>query len=198
MWMLAASIAFGVDPPPLTAPQPVPIELTETSQVEGELAGLEKVSNEALSTQRGGFTWHDIKIQLGAEVRTYLGSELVLQTNISWAEEGAQTTQFVSGALTPVDVAQLQAGVLSSGSISLNVGKNNVFLANNGQTAIIHGTDGAIQNIILNTASNVEAVSQIDVVLDLADFGQFQQSVMDMRLGQAIGDLVSHAIMTGN
>lgn len=204
MWASLASMMFGAAVPALPARPGIAEPSVErmapgSTAPDDELAGLEVLSDEQLSTERGKFVWEGVQVELGAEIRTYLNGELVLQTNISWTAEGAQTTQVVSGALTPVDAAQLQAGILmTSGGIRMNVGDNNVFLANEGQTAIIHGTDGAVQNIILNTASNIQAVSEIDATLDLGNFGQFQQGVLDMRLGQAIGDIVAQAIITGN
>lgn len=161
-----------------------------------EVAGLgELVSDEELAGMRGGFSWQGVQITLGAEVRTYLNGELVLQTNISWSAAGAQTVQQVSGALTAADAAQLQAGILTSGGITMRVGQESVFLANQGQTAILHRADGAIQNILINRASNIEARQEIDAVLDLDNFGQFQQEILGSRLGNGVGDMVGQAII---
>jgi hypothetical protein len=150
----------------------------------------EVVSDEELASLRGGFSWQGVEIGLGAEVRTYLNGELVLQTNINWTAKGAQTTQLVSGALTSADAAQLQAGILSSGGITMRVGQETVFLANQGQTAILHRTDGAIQNVLINRASNIEARQEIDAVLDLENFGSFQQDIVNTRIGNSLGEMV--------
>ena len=150
----------------------------------------EVVSDEELAKLRGGFRWQGVEIGLGAEVRTYLNGELVLQTNINWTAGGAQTTQLVSGALTPADAAQLQAGILTSGGITMRVGDETVFLANQGQTAILHRTDGAIQNVLINRASNIEARQEVDAVLDLQNFGGFQQDIINTRIGNSLGEMV--------
>ncbi len=163
-----------------------------------ELAGLELVPDAELAEYRGGFLWQGVTIGFGAEIRTYLNGDLVLQTNVSWTETGAQTTQLVSGALTPADASQLQAGILVSGGITMNVGNQSVFLANEGQTAILHQTDGAIQNIVLNRASNVEASQQVDAVLDLGNFAAFQEQLLGHRIGDSIGDSVGQAIIGGH
>jgi hypothetical protein len=173
-----AAVAAVAEPLPATPPANI-IEL-------GEL-----VSDEELNGLRGGFSWQGVNIALGAEVRTYLGGELVLQTNISWTAAGAQTTQLVSGALTAADAAQLQAGILTSGGITMKVGQDSVFLANQGQTAILHRTEGVIQNVLINRASNIEARQEVDAVLDLDNFGSFQQDVLTSRLGNSVGDMVS-------
>lgn len=153
----------------------------------------ERVGDEDLAKLRGGFLWQGVEVGLGAEIRTYLNGDLVLQTNISWTATGAQTAQLVSGALTPADAAQLQAGILSSGGITMRVGGETVFLANQGQTAILHRTDGAIQNVLVNRASGIDARQEIDAVLDLGNFEQFQQSIVSERLGHSLGDMVGQA-----
>lgn len=173
-----AAVAAVAEPPPTTPPT----EVTELGEV---------VSDEELAGMRGGFSWQGVNIALGAEVRTYLGGQLVLQTNISWTAAGAQTTQLVSGALTPAGAAQLQAGILTSGGITMSVGQESVFLANQGQTAILHRTEGAIQNVLINRASNIEARQEVDAVLDLDNFGAFQQDVVTSRMGNSVGDMIS-------
>ena len=174
----------------------VPAALPPAAAEADELAGLEKIPDEQLAGYRGGFTWEGVDIALGAEIRTFLNGELVLQTNISLTEAGAQTSQFVSAALTPAGAAELQAGILTSGGISMTVGDQKVFLANGGQTALLHRTDGVIQNVLVNRASNIEAMQEIDATLDLGNFGQFQREVLDFRIGQAIGDAVAQATIS--
>lgn len=182
------------------AVQAVPLPATTPSQPGeppiawmDELAGLQPIPDQELAEQRGGFSWEGVEIGLGAEVRTYLNGQLALQTNISWTPTGANTTQWVSAALTPADAAQLQAGILTSGGITMRVGDESVFLANDGQTAILHRTEGSIQNVLINRANNVVASQEVDAMLDLGNFSQFQDRVTDVRWGQAIGDALGQA-----
>ena len=160
-----------------------------------EMVGFEALSDAELAGLRGGFTWQGVQVGLGAEIRTYLDGNLVLQTNVSWTAAGAQTQQSVSGALTAADAAQLQAGILTSGAISMQIGNSSVFLANQGQTAFVHRTDGAIQNIIVNTASNVTALQEVDAVLNLGNFTQFQSGLLATHLGRTLGDIVGQAMI---
>jgi len=155
-----------------------------------DLTELPVVPDAELAESRGGFSWQGVEIGLGAEIRTYLDGALVLQTNISWTATGATATQLVSGALTPADAAQLQAGLLSRSGISMRVGDQSVFMANGGQTALIQRTDGAIQNVLINRASNISARQEVDATLDLHNFGQFQQQIGQSRMGDAIGDAI--------
>lgn len=158
---------------------------------------LEPVSDEELSEQRGGFRFQGVDISLGAEIRTFIDGELVLQTNVSWGAGGAASTQIVSGALTQVDAAQLQAGILTSGGITMRVGGQSVYLANGGQTALMHRTDGALQNVIVNTASNVKLTQEVDAALNLGNFRQFQDDVLRQRLADSIGDTIGQAAAGG-
>jgi hypothetical protein len=183
--ILICPLAFAATAAVLDAlPAKPPGEVAETAEV---------VSDEELAEMRGGFVWQGVQIGLGAEIRTFLNGELVLQTNISWTAMGAQTVQQVSGALTAADAAQLQAGILTSGGISMRVGQESVFLANQGQTAIFHRTDGSFQNVLVNRASNIDARQEIDAVLSLDNFGGFQQDLINTRLGINVGDIVSQA-----
>jgi hypothetical protein len=159
-----------------------------------DLIAFGQVSDKELARYRGGFVWKGVQVSLGAEIRTFLNGELVLQTNVTWTPTGAQTTRFVSGALTPVDAAQLQAGILSTGGISMKVGDQSVFLANGGQTVFAQATDGRIQNILINRADNITASQQIDATLGLQNFGQFQQQNLQSHIGTSAGDMVGQAI----
>lgn len=176
------------------APAEVEIELAPPLPARGEdireldLARIEPVADEELADQRGGFSWGGMEINLGADLRTYLDGELALQTLVSWDASGSTTSQFVSGALTPADAAQLRAGMLSTGAITMRVGDADIFLANDGQTALLHRVDGPVQNILLNTASNTALRQEIDVQLGLAGYEGFRSDVIDARI---IGQLHS-------
>jgi hypothetical protein len=166
----------------------------QSASATDELAGVESVPDKELAGYRGGFVWEGVQIGLGAEIRTFLNGQLVLQTNITWTPAGAQTTRFVSGALTPVDAAQLEAGILSTGGITMKVGDQSVFLANEGQTVFVHGTNGSIQNILINRANNITAREEIDATLDLQNFGQFQQQQLQSQVGSSAGDSVGQML----
>jgi len=190
--LLACSICAACLMANAQAPAPAPTEHAPapSAHLDPMLAGLEPVSDTVLAESRGGFTWEGVEVGLGAEVRTYLNGELVLQSTISWGPGGAQSTQTVSASLTPAGADQLKAGILSSGGITMHVGDQSVFLANAGETAIMHRTDGELQNILINRASNVTARQEIDAALDLQNFGQFQKGVTDSRLGETVGEMV--------
>lgn len=151
------------------------------------------IADAQLSQQRGGFSWGGMEIALGAEIRTFLDGSLALQTNVSWTAAGASTTQVVSGALTPASAAQLQAGILSTGGMTMRVGDAVVFLANEGQTALMHRSDGGLQNILVNTASNVSASQEVAATLDLSGYDGFAAVNMASRMGDSYGGMIADA-----
>ena len=151
------------------------------------------LDDHALAEQRGGFTWDGLQISLGATMRTYLNGELALQSTLSWTPEGASRSETVYGALTPAGADQLVAGMLTSGRISMNVGAAQVYLANDGQTALVQRTDGGIQNILVNTANNVDIRQQVDATLDLSGYAGFAQRNLGEQIAGSIGAAVGGA-----
>ncbi|QPQ55862.1 hypothetical protein IC614_04560 [Allosphingosinicella flava] len=171
--------------------------LTANAPVAGDeiFDTLEMVDDEELAEQRGGFVFAGMDINLGAQIRTYLDGELVLQTTVNWGATGTSNTEVMSGALTPADAAQLQAGILSTGGITMRVGDNTVYLANQGQTALMHRTDGGLQNVLINTASGVNFTQEVDANLDLGGFQQFSAGLVSERLSDSIGASIASATL---
>jgi len=156
-------------------------------------ASAQVVDDDELGEQRGGFVFEGLNINLGAQIQTFINGDLALITNVSWTDTIAQTTQIVSGALTPASAAQLQAGLLQTGSISMNVGDSSVYLANNGQTALIQRTDGGIQNILINTANNTSIQTQVDATIDLSGYAGFQTTMQNSNLANSLGMAIDAA-----
>jgi hypothetical protein len=161
-----------------------------TMPLQDDDAGLEAVSDDELAEQRGGFTVSGVEVRLGAEMRTYMNGELVLQTVVNWDQTAATTTQIVSGALSQSSMDALRAGYASGGAVQVKLGSTPVYMANGGQTAIIQRTDGGIQNVILNTASNVNLMQQTNATLDFAGYGAFKNNIMSMRTVSAIDAMI--------
>lgn len=152
------------------------------------------ISNEELSEQRGGFQFAGMEIKLGADIRTFLNNELALHTVITMDENGYNRVQTVGAGLTLADADAIRNNVLSNGAIRMNIGDSQVFLANEGRTAIIHGNEGALQNILINTASNITATQDVTATLDLQGYDGFAASVTADQLGRSLGDDVTRAI----
>jgi hypothetical protein len=152
------------------------------------------VSDEELGEQRGGFQFAGMEIKLGADIRTFLNNELALHTVITMDENGYSRVQTVGAGLTLADADAIRNNVLSNGAIRMNVGDSQVFLANEGRTAIIHGNEGALQNILINTASNITATQDVTATLDLQGYDGFAATVTADQLGRSLGDDVTRAI----
>ncbi len=152
------------------------------------------VSDTELSDQRGGFAFAGMDIKLGADIRTFLENELVLHTVITIDGNGYNRVQTVSGALTLADADTIRNNILSNGSITMNVGNSQVFLANEGRTAIIHGSEGALQNILVNTASNIIASQEVTATLDLGGYDGFAATITADQLGRSMGDDITRSI----
>jgi hypothetical protein len=152
------------------------------------------VSDEELGEQRGGFQFAGMEIKLGADIRTFLNNELALHTVITMDDNGYNRVQTVGAGLTLADADAIRNNVLSNGAIRMNVGDSQVFLANEGRTAIIHGNEGALQNILINTASNITATQDVTATLDLQGYEGFAATVTADQLGRSLGDDVTRAI----
>ena len=152
------------------------------------------ISDGELNEQRGGFQFAGMEIKLGADIRTFLNSELVLHTVITMDENGYSRAQTVGTGLTLADADALRNNVLSNGAIRMNVGNSQVFLANEGRTAIIHGNEGALQNILVNTESNITATQDVTATLDLQGYDGFASTVTSDQLSRSLGDDVIRAI----
>ena len=152
------------------------------------------ISDDELNEQRGGFQFSGMEIKLGADIRTFLNSELVLHTVITMDENGYNRAQTVGTGLTLADADALRNNVLSNGAIRMNVGNSQVFLANEGRTAIIHGNEGALQNILVNTQSNITATQDVTAALDLQGYDGFASTVTSDQLSRSLGDDMTRAI----
>lgn len=189
-------VEIVLGPPALEIELPPPGPVTEAA-AELDLATLDAVADAELAEQRGGFAWEGMEIRLGADIRSYLDGELVLQTLVNWDEAGSSTSRLVSGALTPAAAAELQAGVLSTGSISMRVGDADVFLANQGQTALLHRVDGPVQSVVVNTASNTALRQEMDVQLDLSNYEAFGAQALDSRLLSQVQSMMDESAIGG-
>ncbi|WP_340268345.1 hypothetical protein [Sphingobium mellinum] len=148
-----------------------------------------RLTDAQLDAQRGGFVVSGVDIRLGVEMRTYIGGSLVLQTNISWSDQGMAVDRSVSSALAPATAETLGAAGFGP-LLERYLGSGGLFLANEGRTALLQRADGSLQTMILNSASNVALRQEIDAKLDLGGFSPFQTAILTSKLGAAFGAMV--------
>lgn len=184
---LSPEMAHADTGAPYTNPPAYLAPLTEAAPL------LEIISDTELSAQRGGFVIAGMNVQLGAEMRTYLNGQLVLQTSVNWTSSGVETSRIVSGALSQVSLDTLRAGLASGGNVALKLGDTPVFLANQGQTALIQNTDSGLQNVLINTASNVSLTQQTDITLGLTGYAAFNSDIINARMSEVLGNALNTA-----
>lgn len=169
-----------------------PIAQTQAGQIQAiqmvpaRMARLAIVPDADLANLHGGFDWGGMSITFGADIRTYLNGELALQTLVNWAPTGAMTQTSVAPTLTTASADQLRA---SFGGISLaSLARGNpVYFSTNGQTAIIQAANGTLQNVLVNTASTVNAGQQTNATIGLANYAAFASALRSGALISTIG-----------
>jgi len=151
------------------------------------------VSDQELSELRGGFVWSGLDINFGADIRTYVDGNLVLQTVLNWTDDGVERLQTAAGGLTPVSSAALQNGIYSNGGIRMKIGETPVYVLNDGRTALTHETENGLQNMLINTAVGLNSVQEVNATIGLSGYQQFNSELMFDRLNGALDDIIGQA-----
>lgn len=148
--------------------------------------GIEILAEEEMADHRGGFNVGGIEFNFGAVVTTYVNGVPVLTTNLTWTDLGALLQQTVGelgenmSSLTPAELEAL--GIVGGGAGILIDDAEGV-------TALVHNvTDGALQNIIINSASGRELTQEINVTLELPGFDMVQDQLFLDRFGIQVSD----------
>lgn len=155
---------------------------------------------EEMAEARGGFTIAGLEVNLGADLRTYLDGELVMQTIVTWENDGPNSQRWVSDLLTPASASGLENGLLGNGSLAMNINGQEVFLANDGQTALMQQVDGGLQNLAFNTASGIDLRQEADISLAISNYQAFSDLMAPSILMSGLGEALSLTAVgaTGN
>jgi hypothetical protein len=157
-------------------------------------ADIEVMDEAELDNHRGGFEIAGIDVNFGAVVTTLVDGAPVLSTQLTWTDAGAIIEQTV-GELGQ-DAASLSGDQL--GALGLDPDRTAggiVIVDDTGVTEIVHNvTEGALQNIVINSASGQDIAQQIDVSLELPGFELVQADLILERFGMRLIDDM-HGIM---
>ena len=159
---------------------------------------VELMADEELGAYRGGIAIAPgLDVNFGVEVTTYVNGAPALTTTLTWNESGQFVAQTMGDIgqqideLTPEQRAALGLeGLAGAGGVVISDA--------DGVTALAHNvTDGALQNIIVNTATGRDLRQEVDVTLELPGFEAVQDSFNLERFGFRLSDDMS-GIHIGN
>ena len=163
-----------------------PATASTVAVVTGKTAMPETVSDGELGEQRGGFRIGTLDIQLGADIRSYVGGRLAMETTLSWTDTATSVQHVFPLEASSAVAAGLTNGLLTGSGPTISLNGAKVTYVNQGQTAFVQRTSGSIQNIVINTASNVDLRQEIDAQLDISGFTPFHNDVLAARIGAAL------------
>ena len=141
-----------------------------------------------LDALRGGLRTPDgLEFGFGAVVRTIVDGGLALESQLTWTDKGAVET-VTGGALGGLEGASLPGGA----SVDW---KGVVLPGDGGQTTVLHNLDGgALQNVILNTASNRDLRQETAITLNVPALDQLQRDAIAARVAASLDAAVGAAL----
>jgi hypothetical protein len=149
------------------------------------------MQDEELGDMRGGFAVGGYDINFGAVVTTYVDGTPALSTNVTWTDAGAIVNQTITTAGQDIaSLTQAQRNALGIGGLDNASGV--VITDASGVTALVHNlAEGALQNILVNTASGRDIAQSVDVTLSLSGFDAIQANLELQRIGLRLSDDMS-------
>ncbi len=152
---------------------------------------LETVGDDELAQQRGGFRIGTLDVRLGAEITSYIGGALVMQTNVNWGDAGASIERTaVANVSAEVVASNSLTALLAAQKVGVGLGGQNALSLNGGQTLFLQRADNAIQNVIVNTANGVDLRQQIDATIDIGGYSPFHDGILAARVGSALANTI--------
>jgi hypothetical protein len=148
----------------------------------------ELVGDSVLADQRGGFDLAGMTINLGAQLSTYLNGQLAMQTTLQWTNTATSVTVGGQAAQAANAINELSgAGIAAAPGDAVSV-------ANGGQTVLLQGTAGGLQNVLLNSANGVVARQSIDATLSIKGYEPFQAGVVSGQMSSQIMSMMAAVI----
>jgi len=149
---------------------------------------IEVMADDELAANRGGLAINGIEINFGAVVTTFVNGVPALTTTLTVTDVGAIVDQAVGDIGQSIDeMTSEQLDALGLGGLE---GSDGVIIDDaDGVTALVHNvTDGALQNIIINSATGRDLSQEVDVTVELPGFELMQSQLLVERFGIHISD----------
>lgn len=152
-------------------------------------ADVEVMSEADMGELRGGLAVAPgLEVNFGAVITTYVNGAPALTTNLTWTDTGQFVEQTIGAIgqslddLTPEQRTELGLdGLGDANGVVINDAA--------GVTALVHNvTEGALQNIIVNTATGRDLRQDVDLTLTLPGFEALQASMLLERIGIRLQD----------
>jgi len=139
--------------------------------------GVEVLQDAEMQDLRGGLAVGGITFDFGAVVTTLVNGMPVVTTQLTITDAGTIVDQTIANVGENIqDMTEDQRNALGLGGLDNAAGV--VIQDESGVTALVHNvTNGALQNIIVNTATGRDLAQNIDVTLDLPGFEAIQNSL---------------------
>lgn len=188
-WLIGLAALFASPSAPALAATPSP----DASPLPAPSAFMNRtgLSDADMDMLRGGFELQGVNISLGAQLNTYLNGQLVLATTLNWTTGGTNATSTV--ALTPANEAVLQSVVTSGGTFGMSSSGGQAYITNNGQTLLYQNAANGLQNVLVNTASGVNATQTINATVGIAGYAGYSSANLAASLGRTLGTAVGMA-----
>lgn len=149
---------------------------------------IDVMSAEEMEAHRGGFEIAGLNINFGATVTTLVNGVPALVTTLTWTDVGALVEETVGEV--GQNIANMSPDQLTALGLNGLENVGGVVIEDEfGVTALVHNvTEGALQNIIINTATGRDLAQEIDVTLTLPGFEFIQSQLITERFGIHLTD----------
>lgn len=204
-FVLAGVLAAVVTMPAMARAADPSSAMSNPFESSDEFGNLPVISRSELAEMRGGLTLGGLKMEFGANVRTFIDGVLALETGVRFTDSGAAIQQGTSGGSSSglagsssVIVgggagAALRDVLPSNVDLSALAGASGVVINDSqGSTTALHQvTRDQIVSVLVNTAHNRRIRQELDVIVNVPNFKQFQQAVGNALLNSRIADAIN-------
>jgi hypothetical protein len=162
------------------------------------------LTSEQLGDQRAGLQLpNGLTLDIAAVVRSSLNGALALETHFAWTERGvAVTNAYVSPQASSVapTPASSSADAPPAGTMPAppSSGQTATFDSPSGQTTFTQAIEeGALRNVVLNTASDQTIAQELNLQITLHDFTALSERIAGAGLAGLLASDIASAAAAG-